>query len=161
MAYQTQLWLIDARSLPQNFGHCSVTSSESNESSQPRFTLRQTARLNNKTAQWKATSELLSTLNRMTRQDFYQWLSLHTITPRMLAPVTNRLSWIVATTLGYHMKKMLTPALSLNWRTNYRWNSESWGLFVEKISTMPGNFKNGLTIKESNPKAIPPARKFG
>ena len=161
MAYQTQLWLIEARSLPQNSGHRSITSSESSGGSQPHSTLRQTVKLSSKIALWKPTSERLSTSNRMTGPGFYWWRSLLAITPRMLAPVIHDSSWTVAINLGYRTKKMSTPAPSPSRRTNYQWNSESWWLFAEKISTMPRNLRNGLTIKESNLKTIFPARKFG
>ena len=33
-------------------------------------------------------------------------------------------------------------------------------IMCQEISTMPRSFKNKLTIRESNPKAILPARKF-
>ena len=40
-------------------------------------------------------------------------------------------------------------------------NLKSWWLFVEKISIMPKNFKNELTIRKSNLGAKSLARKFG
>ena len=97
----------------------------------------------------------------MTGLGFYQWQSSLTIIPRMLAPVTRLSSWTVATTFGCHTKKISTPAPSPSRRTNYQRNSESWGLFAKKTSTIPRNFRNELTIRESNLGATPIARKFG
>ena len=84
-----------------------------------------------------------------------------TIILRMLAPVTRLLSWTVATTLGCHTRRMSTNAPSPSWRMNYQRNSENWWLFAKKISTIPRNCKNKLTIREWNLGATPLARKSG
>ena len=58
-------------------------------------------------------------------------------------------------------KEDVDPRSSLSWQTSYQWNSESWWLFVGKISTMPRNFKNELIIRESNHGATPLVKNFG
>ena len=143
------------------FWSYSVTSSALNRGSQLRSTFRQMVKPRGRIALWKPTFEFLLTLNRMTGQGFYQWPSLHTITPRMLALVIRLLSWTMATIVRCHTRKMLTSAPSLSRRTNYQRNSDSWWLFAEKISNMPYSLKNELTLKESNLGATLPAGKFG
>ena len=96
-----------------------------NGGSQLLFILKQTARPSGKIAPWKLTSEHLSTLNRITRPGFYQWRSSLTRMPGMLAPVTRLLNWTIATTLGCHIRKMLTPTPSPGRWISYQRNLES------------------------------------
>ena len=119
MVFAIQLCLIEVHFSPRSSGHRFATSSTSNKDSQLPFILKQTTRPNGKTTQWRYTVEPLSTSNRTTGQDSYQWPSSPTRMLRMRAPAIRPLGQTVATTFRYHTKKKLTPASSQSQQTNY------------------------------------------
>ena len=91
----------------------------SNISFQPHSSLRQMVKPRGKTALWKFFFEPSSTSSKMTGLGFYQWRRLHITMPRMLAAVTCFPIWTMVTILGYHTRKMLTPAPGQSRWINY------------------------------------------
>ena len=72
-----------------------------------------------RTAQWRYTFESLSTSNKTTGQDSYQWPSLSTTMLGTQAPVICPSNWIMASILRCHMRKKSTPASSWRQWTKY------------------------------------------
>ncbi len=111
--FWSQLSSIEAGYLRQSSSfHCATSLASRRSYLQPSI-VKQIARLREKTARWKHTSEHLSIGSKMIGQGYCQWRNLPTTMPRMPALVTHFSSSIVATTPESLMKKMLTPTRDL------------------------------------------------
>ena len=76
------------------------------------------AKQRDKIAQWKYTSEHLSTRSKSIWQSYCLWLSLLITMPQMLAPVISHSNSIMAITPEFYLKKTSTSAQNLALLTN-------------------------------------------
>ena len=146
---------------PRNSSHCYAISQASSKDSTPLSTPIRTGWPKGKIVQWKPIFEHLSTSSRMIRPDSYRWLSLLTITPRMLAPASRLSSSTADTILGFYIKKTSISAHSQELWKNYSLSSKSWWPFASRTSTTYKSFKSEPTIKILSHKATLQATRYG